>query len=276
MRTYLNTTTLTNALDASARDFAVGSTANITAGTHFLIINGEICPVQAIPVSGRVEVMRGQRGSGASAHPAGSIVYIATGADLGPLDADNWPTLTGDPGNGLPAYRLPLGSRKRTADGREFVLCDFGEALFSRQPVAISAAFVATSLGATGRGRVGVVAEATGGTSDQWGWVQIYGRCLMQIGMSTVSPSDAANGPTTLSTSVATQFKLATSLSSPAALGWVSDVTNFEGYVVDGIQVAEDASPGDVSAVTSATSHTGSQIAVFLNFPQIRFVQHAS
>jgi hypothetical protein len=39
--------------------------------------------------------------------------------------------------------------------------------------------------------------------------------------------------------------------------------------MVIGLNVATDASPGDVSGTTSATSHIGSEIGVFLNYPYV-------
>lgn len=166
----------------------------------------------------------------------------------------------------------PLGSRMRDANGNEYVFCDFVGSAFGGTPVEIFDDNTCQQLGTTGRGRVGVACGVQ--TSNDWGWVQIYGRCSVQLGMSGVSPSDAANGPTTLNTSVATIFVLGTSLTSPNGIGWVSGsaAVNTSGltYVIDGIHVATDASPGDVSLVTSATSHTGNQISVFLNYPFIR------
>lgn len=267
--TALNTTTLTNALNASDADFAVGSTTNISAGS-ILVLDAEQMLVQAIPVSGRVQVQRGWNGTKSASHVAAVTIHIGSGSTLGRPDENGKTAMTGGSPGTLPEYALPLGARKRDAQGNEYILCNFDSSLYGRQPVTISEAFVAAALSTSGRGRVGVVAEAGGGTSDQWGWVQVYGACLMQIGMSGVSPSDAANGPTTLSTSAQTRFVLATSLSTPAAIGWTS-VTSTEQYRVVGISVASDASPGDVSAVTSAASHTGSQIKVFLNFPFIEY-----
>jgi hypothetical protein len=272
--TYLNSTTITNAIAADTQRFLVASTTNITVG-GFLVANKECMLVQAIPVSGTVEVMRGVNGSVAAAYPALQTVWIGTGSSIGVPNADGEVQLVATPSTGLPGYKLPLGTRIRLA-GSEYVLCDFSATMYSRQPCTIDeGTWLATPIATTGRGRIGVVAEPEGGTSDQWGWVQIYGRCLMQIGMSGVSPSDAANGPTTLSTSVQTRFALPTSLTTPAALGWVSDPSS-GGYIVQGMWVATDASPGDVSAVTSAASHTGSQIAVFLNYPSLKFEVEAT
>jgi hypothetical protein len=164
------------------------------------------------------------------------------------------------------------GQRMSDADGNVYVWCDFATTVSAELPVQINSDFTAQALGTTGRGAAGVACGA--GTSDESGWVQIYGRALVQLGMSGVSPSDAANGPTTLQTSAQTVFILATSLTSPNGVGWVSGaaaaLTSAVNYVIEGMFVATDASPGDVSAVTSATSHTGNHIAVWLNFPYIR------
>lgn len=164
------------------------------------------------------------------------------------------------------------GSRMRDAAGNEYMWVEFVDAVFAELPVQINSDFTAQRLATTGRGAVGVAQGS--GTSDENGWVQIYGRTLVQLGMSGVSPSDAANGPTTLQTSLQTIFKLGTSLTSPNGVGWVSGaagaLTSDPTFVIEGMYVATDASPGDVSSVTSATSHTGNHIAVFLNYPYIR------
>lgn len=164
------------------------------------------------------------------------------------------------------------GQRMRDGDGYEYVWVDFVDAVYAELPVQINSDFTAQRLATTGRGAVGVACGS--GTSDESGWVQVYGRALVQLGMSGVSPSDAANGPTTVQTSLQTVFKLGTSLTSPNGVGWVSGaaaaLTTDPTYVIEGMFVATDASPGDVSSVTSATSHTGNHIAVFLNYPYIR------
>lgn len=171
-------------------------------------------------------------------------------------------------------FPLTVGSRMSDASGNEYLYCDFTGTVYSEQPVEIAADYTAQALGASGRGLVGIACAAA--TSDNAGWVQIYGRAFVQLGMSGVSPSDAANGPTTLSNSLATVFVLGTSLTSPNGVGWVSGAaaanTSTLQYVIEDMFVAQDASPGDVSATTSGTSHTGNRIAVFLNYPRLRAV----
>lgn len=164
----------------------------------------------------------------------------------------------------------------RDNSGNEYLYVDFTSTVYGRQPLLITDDHTAGVFGTSGRGRVGVA--VTTGTSNQSGWVQIYGRCVMQIGMGTTgpSPSDDANGPTTLSTSLRTRFIIATSETSPAALGWTSDAST-DGYFVEGITVASDASPSnDVSDTCTTTSHTGAEVGVFLNYPQVMYRENVS
>lgn len=186
----------------------------------------------------------------------------------------NGPVLTGGATSEVIATSLApfgKGQRARDAAGNEYVYVEYTGTVYGGLPVQINSDYTAAALAATGRGAFGVACG--GATSNDSGWVQIYGRTLVQIGMGGVSPSDAANGPTTLETVAAQNFfVLPTSLSTPVGIGWVSGeagLTSNYDYVIEGMWVAHDASPGDVSAVTSATSHTGSQIAVWLNFPTI-------
>lgn len=193
----------------------------------------------------------------------------------------NGPTLTGGATSEVHATSVApfgKGQRARDAQGNEYVYVEYTGTVYGGMPVQINSDYTAAALAVTGRGALGVVQGAA--TSNDSGWVQIYGRTLVQIGMGGVSPSDAANGPTTLETVAAQNFfVLPTTLSTPVGLGWVSGeagLTSNYDYVIDGLWVAHDASPGDVSAVTSATSHTGSQIAVWLNFPTITMQKFVS
>jgi len=275
-RSFLNRTTLDVALsDAKTLDLTVGSNANMSVG-RYIVVDDEIMLVTALAASGTtgITVQRGQMGTLARSHAAGQSITIGNAPGGEPdfkVLASGEVVLMGDPGGSLPFYRR-LGQRARDGQGNEYVMCDFTGTTYSRQPVQINSDYTAAPVGTTGRGQFGVAAEEA--TSDQWGWVQIYGRCFVQLGMSGVSPSDAANGPTTLSTSQGTIFILATSQTTPIGIGWTSDPST-NGYWIVGMTVASDASPGDVSAVTSAASHTGSQIAVFLNYPRIVYTDNA-
>jgi hypothetical protein len=173
-------------------------------------------------------------------------------------------------------WPVALGTRARDAEGNEYVFCDFTGTVSEHQPVVISSDWTAAAVSTTGRGSVGIV-QADVGTSDHGGWVLIYGRSMMMIiGTETaVSPSIDGNGPTTLSTSAQTVFMLPTSVVSPGAFAWVSGNTSTTaGIFVEGLTVATDASVSDsVSLVTFTTgtsgAHTGSQVAVFLNYPRL-------
>lgn len=189
--------------------------------------------------------------------------------------------------SGQPGARFPMrpGTRARDVDGNEYVFCDFTATLYAFQAVQIMDDNTAQTLG-VGQGfgtRVGVAQQ--GGTSDQGGWVQIYGRTMMQVGINAASPSDAANGPTTLRTTAATKFIVPTSLTSPMTLGYVTDSVTTINQIVKGIWVAFDASPADVSVCgttlngvvgTAGTTFIGSAIAVFLNYPVIENVDTPS
>lgn len=276
--TYLNTTALTNAITSSQLSFLVTSNTNFNL-TEFIVIGNEMMLVVAKTGTTGVSVERGQNGTFGSAHQANTTVYGSAAAQLVIAVKDGLGgtriMLSDTQPVGLPNYYLPLGSRARDEQGNEYILCDFLTTVYKTQPVAINSNFQADVLGTSGRGNIGVVAETATCTSDNWGWVQIFGRCQVMLGMSGVSPSDAANGPTTLSTSAQTRFMLATSLTSPNGIGWTSE-TSTSGFLIDGMVVATDASVGDVTAVTSQAAHTGNQIAVFLNYPKIYYNEGTS
>jgi hypothetical protein len=181
---------------------------------------------------------------------------------------------------------IQVGTRARDSQGNEYVYVDFTGTVYTGTPVQINADFTAAKVGITGRGLFGVACcEAT---SDNFGWVQIYGRCYVQLlgTVAGVSPSDAANAPTTLSTTAQTKFWLPTTATStgPEGLRWTSGNTSTtSGFMVDNIIVAHDASypfphlRQDTSSVSpsnvsESTSHTGHDIAVFLMYPVIKHV----
>lgn len=166
-----------------------------------------------------------------------------------------------------PGQNPALGTLGYDAAGNVYVLCDSLSTLFSGMAVVINDDYTCQSLTTSQTtGRIGVV--QAGSTSDNLVWVQIYGRAIMQVGGNNVSPSELL---TTVRTSAAIKFTIPTSLSSPAALSNVTDASSLNAGEVVGMWIATDVSLGDTSAVTSATSHTGSQTAVFLNYPFIRY-----
>ena len=196
-------------------------------------------------------------------------------------------------------YPMALGTKARDSLGNEFVYVDAITGVYPGCFVSLNdETWRATALGVAGAVRsgtkIGVVMPALDTSAPTDGrafWAQIYGRVLIQVGGSVVSPSDAANGPTTLTSEIATVFMLPTSQTTPSGVAFpasgVSHSSDLVDYVLRGVRVATGASPADVSghagqggvitrestpavtAVTSAGSFIGSSIYVFLNYPEI-------
>jgi len=184
-------------------------------------------------------------------------------------------------------YPATLGTIAIDGPGNVYVLCQTGSntTVAPEMAVTIAASWIVTPVGTTanaGRGPVGVVADlgkssASAAPSAAFAastaiWVQVYGRAFVQVGANASSPSDAANGPTTVQTSLQTQFFVPTSVVTPVGvLGLTSDASSLDTrLIIRGITVADDVSLGDVSTITlvSAT-HIGARVAVMLNFPEI-------
>lgn len=182
----------------------------------------------------------------------------------GPIGA---PGATSDVFDATTAINPPIqvGSKMSDGAGNVYLFVSYTGTVVAKQPVEITDTFTAQALATTGRGPVGIV--TANGTSDQAGWVQIYGLATVLLGMSGTSPSDAANGPTTLSTSLQTRFILGTSLTSPNGIGWVSgNVSGAAQWYVEGITVGQSFAPGAVSGTVSGQQPEG---IVFLNYPHI-------
>jgi len=255
----LNETTLSEALDAEKNDFTVGSTTNITAGTSCLIVQGtagqEIMFVNTIPVAGRVTVLRGWNGTRALSHKSGARVFIASPSalkrDWGFVDrAGNVVNLVGNSG-AYPSYALP-GARARDGIGNEYVLVELAATAYSGTTVVISVDgnFTATQAVGGTHGSVGVLVEP--GTSDQYVWAQIYG-------YNSFAQIDAVSAATSAYILVP-----ATSVSTPSVgLAVLAAATTSPAYIVHGMWPTGVAT----TAVTSATSSTGTAIPVWLNYP---------
>lgn len=85
----LNTTTLSAAIGASDTSFTLGSTTGITAGVSttgsgvtYLLIESEMVLVTAVPVSGYVQVTRGQLGTQAVTHSKSTPVLAGLVSDF--------------------------------------------------------------------------------------------------------------------------------------------------------------------------------------------------
>ena len=255
----LNETTLSEAVPDSLQVFTVGSTSNITAGTSCLIVQGtagqEIMFVQAIPISGRVNVLRGWNGTRALNHPSGARVFIASPdalkRDWGFVDrAGNVVNLVGNSGN-FPSYALP-GARARDGIGNEYVLVELTATAYSGTTVVISNDGNFTAKQAIGgtQGSIGLLVEP--GTSDQYVWAQVYG-------YNSFAQIDAVSAATSAYIAVP-----ATSVSSPSVgLAVLAAGTTSAAYIVHGMFLVGIAT----TAVTSATSSTGTAIPVFLHYP---------
>lgn len=280
--TFLNTTTLTSAANATQLTLTVASNANHVVG-EYIIVGAEGMQVQSKIGTTVINVQRGMLGTRARAHRALTTIVGSSISAFGPTIYDPFSgeqrvTLATAPAKAdMPSYMLPLGSQRRDGLGNVFMLCDFTSPVFTGSPCQINSDYTANVIGAVGRGAFGIAAER--GTSDQWGYVQIYGRCMVLLlgAAAGVSPSDDANGPTTLSTSAQTKFWLPTtgvSTGDVAAIRWTSGtVSTTSGIYIEGMTVATDASPSNdsstVSVITGGVSHTGSQVSVFLNYPRI-------
>ena len=161
----------------------------------------------------------------------------------------------------------PLGTRASDGSGNVYVICDAVNTMFSAMPVVINDDYTCQVLTTSQyKGRIGI--NQANATSDNLVWVMVYGRTLMQVGGNNTSPSDNL---TSVDASTAIKFVCPTSLSSPAALSTVTDASSINTAQVVGLWIASDTTLGDVSAVTSATSHTGSQVGVFLNYPYLLY-----
>jgi hypothetical protein len=257
----LTTTTLSAAITAAQSSIGLASTTGATGGSTttpptVLVVAGEAMLVLGVPLSGTVEVMRGYEGTKAKPHASGALVQYGArnrysfkeGGTIG-LDGTG-----GTPDGALPTYQLPLGTRK-VENGKEYIMCDFTATVHSGVTVSISndGLFTAAPLTTTHQGAVGVVAEQTS-SSDTWGWVQIYG---------TASAQEA--GGTSAATSAYVPI-VAGSVSSPdAGMAALIGTTSTPQRLIYGMFITGAATTN----VTSAASHTGVAVPVFLNYPYV-------
>lgn len=251
--TAIPSTTLTAAIDNNTTGpFQVGSTANMVVGMS-VVIGGEMMKLQAIPSSGFISVTRGIAGTAPWAHAANDLVYFAT------PDTWSWTInqaysslgLTGASGQ-LPQFLMP-GIQGVDGRGNVFLLVDAGAAFFAGTTVIVSIDGTFTANIATGstHGTVGLIVEET--ASTQWTWAQIYGKGLV----------NAQDGFATTDVTSASVAIILTSLSTPnVGVGFVSPSSTDQ-------QIVWGMWPTGVgtSAVTSATSSTGHQVPVWLNYP---------
>lgn len=261
----LNTSTLSEDIAKDTDTFTVGSTANISVG-QLLCIAGtagkEMVKVQVIPVSGRVNVVRGVNGTRALSHKSGTRFFIGDGDDfINVRDAspNQYISLTGFPGTGIIDYALP-GTRARDGAGNEYVCVELTATVLLGATVLISkdGNYTAAQITSTSVGNVGVMVE--GATSDQYAWALVCGF------------HDHAKlvGGSSLVTSLG-EFGGATSVSTPSVglLGRSSSQRTSaygEASIIYGMFPASAAS----TASTSASSETGLFCSAWLNYPYIQ------
>lgn len=253
--TILNTSTLSEALTAETFEFTVGSTANIAVG-NLLVIRQEAVKVQAIPVSGRVQVMRGVNGTEARAHASGQRFFIGA-ADSFKAIKDSATALVGSSST-FPDYLLP-GQTAKDGAGNEYILLELTATCYAGTMVLISndGNYTATPLVGGSQGRVALLVEP--GTSDQYVWGQVRGY------NSYAQDSTATSAASSTYVPVA-----ASSVSTPdVGMAAISPTTD-EQYLIHGMWIVGAAT----TATTAATSATGVAVPVFLHDPYVmKFVE---
>ena len=262
--TYLNSSTLSEALTTTSTKFNVGSTANITVG-NYLAIRGtaglEMVKVTAIPVSGQVTVNRGVNGTRAVAHASGTLFFIGSPEKFKTIPGSSpseFIALDATQGN-FPQWALP-GTRARDGAGNEYIMVDCTASIITGVTVLISkdGNFTASVLTSTGVGDVGILVEDA--TSDQWAWAIIkgyYSRAKLAIGSSLCTSLGEFGGASTASSGTNPAVGLLGRSSSQRSSDWLSS---------DQILGMFPASAA-TTATTGATSETGLSIAVWLNYP---------
>jgi len=168
---------------------------------------------------------------------------------------------------------LNLGTRARDADGNEYVWVAFGGPISSGEWVIVTDLHVATALIHASVGRVGIVV-GTGPTSDDCGWIQVYGlNTIAQTSgvTDTVSIARGLRATSVLTTPLGTAgFITQVSQESNIIHGaWITQLTPTEA----GITGASDGSwPTTYTSQSSSPAgyqHSGQVIGVFLNYPYV-------
>jgi hypothetical protein len=262
--TQLNTTTLTTAIGTTDNLLVVGSTANISVG-NMVVLSGtagpEACKVQEIPVSGQIRVARGWNGTRARACPAAALIYIGTPDQFRSI-RDSSTAVVGDPST-LPDYVLP-GQRAKDGAGNEYILLDMTFSAFNGVAVLISrdGLFSAKALASGDAGSVAIVCEEA--TSAQYAWCQIYGaKAYVQFtsGSSLMTSTGIIQAATTASTPAGGLLGRTTSLASSDPV--VQIIGLFPTSAI-------------TTATTAATSATGFQASVWMQYPLLLRVAASS
>lgn len=171
------------------------------------------------------------------------------------------------------------GDKARDTQGNEYVFCDFTGTVFGGILVAIDDRYNATPLLGTANvpSRVGVA--MTAGTSDNGGWVQVYGlHGAVQTGItSDTGASDSAAYIMVPQTSVGSPSGTLTLVAHPTTVSqnviygmWLSN-PGATSLIDDGVNGPFPTSgvSGPCTETTSATSFIGTSYCVFLNYPYV-------
>lgn len=260
--TYLNNTTLAQALNREDTEFNVTSTANITVGNLLLFAN-EVMKVRAIPVAGRVNVRRGYEGTHALAHRNAETFYIGTAGDI-QAAKDSALGIFGSP-EYVPNVCIP-GTRGVDANGYEYILVDIGATGGIIQGATIGMSkdglYTASVLTTAFSGSIGVLVED--GTSNQWCWALIKGyhpHAKLVGGSSLVTSTGLCLAASSVSTPSVGLYGVTTSLASSMYASTSAGIGEMP--MIHGMWPASAAS----TASTSATSETGLFCAVWLQYP---------
>ena len=262
--TYLNSSTLSEALTSTTLKFSVGSTSNISVGNYLAILGTgglEMVKVQSIPSSGNVTVIRGVAGTAAIAHASGAKFFIGAPDSFKTINGSSpgeFIRLYGASGN-FPTYALP-GARAIDGAGNEYVMVDCTATIVPGATVLISkdGNFTASVLTSAGVGDVGILVEDA--TSDQWAWALIKGyhaHAKLVGGSSLVTSLGELGG--------------ASSVSTPAVglLGRSSSQRSSDYLIASQIYGMFPAGAAS-TASTSASSETGLFCPVWLNYPWVQ------
>lgn len=147
------------------------------------------------------------------------------------------------------------GTRARDADGNEYLFIEYNEQVYGGVWVAISNDGAFTGVVATNTSRNSLGIAMTGGTSDQAGWVMVYGyhAAAQMAGADSAATSSY-------------HLVAAGSVSTPAAGVDARNIGSSDSANrVFGAWPVAAAS----TATTSATSAVGVTQAVWLNYPYV-------
>lgn len=251
----LNTVTLSEALTNSTARFAVSSTASIAVG-DVIVCRNEIMIVQAIPVSGQVNVLRGAAGSLAYAQPTGQRCFTGSPAAFKAI-VDSLSALVGNPGT-FPSYMLP-GQKAADGAGNEYLLVEMTQTVVPGATVVVSrdGNFTAQVAIDDISGPVGITTEDS--SSDQYTWIQRVGfnaHAKLVGGSSLLTSLGELQATTLVSTP---SVGLLGRSSSQRSTGYL------EAAVIQGMFPAGAAT----TASTSASSETGLFAPVYLDNPYV-------